>query len=376
MSEATSIRALIPLNIGGRHARMGFSYQDHIAVGFCIDFLRHPNLKEIWLETHEDILLFWEESESTVEFIQVKAINQTSRWSVSTICGNGVPSDSIVKKLLDQDRCSEHVRFRIVSSYDVNQELAVLKKRLNSIERNSESAKEQALCNQIKKKLGDITSPNGKTIDDWIAFCWWQKKSDNIDDLISSNKIELELVLSALGKPVLSDQRDEIYQKILRFCQEASTGDLNIQSDCYKITRRGFTDWIINVIDSLYVPSEGTEKLEQKLKKAKNVPVDYILNAKQLKWDYLQKRLTNDFIQPSELYSLTVVIHGELYKLKIALDNNEVDEAQFHKLCIDKLDEIREKEPFKSKNIPDYILSGYMYELTSKCIHRFRKVES
>jgi hypothetical protein len=162
---------------------------------------------------------------------------------------------------------------------------------------------------------------------------------------------------------------------MLKYCQDASTGDLNMKSDCYKISRDTFINWLTNTIDSLYTPSAGGKKLEEKLKKAKNVPADYILNAKQLKWDYLQKRLTNDFIQPSEMSVLESVIHGELFKMKLGLDNGEIDEEQFHKLCMDKLDSIKTSDAFKAKNIPDYILSGYMYELASKCIHRFRKVE-
>jgi len=368
---------LTPLDISGRHARKGFTYQDHVAVGLCITMLNSSTLKEIWLETHDDIMLFWEDKgQTTVEFVQVKAINQLSRWSVSSICGSGNMSDSIVKKLMDQDRCTEATLFRIVSSYDVNQELSVLKMAIKSTERNAAATKEVELSDEIKKKLGDLKSPNGKTIAEWVKLCWWDKKADNEQDLVSSNKIALEVALNSLGKPIFSDQRDEIYQKLLSFCQDASTGDLSLNSDCYKVTRQKLIDWLTNTIDILYTPTAGGKKLEEKLKKAKNVPDDYILNARQLKYDYLQRRLTNDFIQPSEMSDLESVIHGELFTMKLALDNGVLDEEQFHKLCMDKLDEIKKSDPFKSKNIPDYIFSGYMYDLASKCIHRFRKVEA
>lgn len=368
---------MVPLDVSGRHARKGFTYQDHIAVCLCIAMLNTSTLKEMWLETHDDILLYWEDNGViTVEFVQVKAVNHHSRWSVPSICGNGTISDSIVKKLMDQDRCSEAVLFRIVSSYDVNQELAVLKMAINSTERIAEADKEVNLSRGIKKKLGDYKSPNGKTIEEWVKLCWWEKKADNEQDLISSNKIALEAALNALGRPIYSDQRDEIYQKMLSYCQDASTGDLSMNSDCYKVTRQKLIDWLTTTIDALYTPSAGGKKLEEKLKRAKNVPEDYISNAKQLKYDYLQKRLTNDFIQPSEMSDLEKVIHGELFNMKLALDNDDLDEEQFHKLCMSKLDEIKKSDAFKNKNIPDYIFSGYMYDLASKCIHRFRKVEA
>lgn len=375
MTVANSIRNLIPLDISGRHARKGFNYQDHIAVGFCMCFMTNPDLKEIWLETHDDILLLWEiEGNSIVEFVQVKAIDLPSRWSVPAICGSGNSTDSIVKKLMDQDRCSEPVLFRIVSSYDVDTDVAVLKKGINSIERNAEVVKENELSAAIKKKLGDIKSPNGKNIHDWVQKCFWEKKADNIDDLISSNKIGLEKALEILGRPILSDQRDEIYQKMLSYCQSASSENMRSNPNCYKIKRQAYVDWLSTSIDSLYTPSAGLQKLEEKLQKAKNVPSDYILNAKQLKWDYTGIRLRNDFIQASEISSLETVIHGELYKLKIALDNGEEDEDHFHKVCTDKLDYLKDSTAFKNKNIPDCVLTGYMYDLTSKCLHRFRKV--
>lgn len=365
------------MDVSGRHARKGFIYQDHIAVGLCITMLNSLTLKEIWLETHDDIMLFWEDRGLiTVEFVQVKAINQLSRWSVPLICGSGNTSDSIVKKLMDQDRCAESVLFRIISSYDVNHELSVLKMAINSAERIAEASKEVYLSDEIQKKIGDLKSPNGKSIAEWVKLCWWEKKADNEKDLVSSNKIALETALNFLGKPIYSDQRDEIYQKMLSYCQDYSTGDLSMHSDCYKVTRRNLIDWLTNTIDALYTPTAGGKKLEEKLKKAKNVPEDYISNARQLKYDYLQKRLTNDFIQPSEMSDLEKLIHGELYKMKVALDNGDVDEEQFHKLCMDKLDQIKMSDAMKKKNIPDYIFSGYMYDLASKCIHRFRKVQA
>ncbi len=366
------------MDVSGRHARKGFSYQDHVAVGLCISMLTTPTLKEIWLETHDDILLFWEDKEViSVEFVQVKAVDQPSRWSVPSICGNGNTSDSIVKKLMDQDRCTEEVLFRIVSSYDVNQDLAVLKMAINSTERNAKANKEIQLSDAIKKKLGDYKSPNGKTISEWLKLCWWEKKADNPQDLVNSNKIALENVLISLGKPLFWDQRDEIYQKILKFCQDASTVDLSLKSDSYKIKRDEFSSWLSNAVVSLYTSSTtGAKKLEDKLGKAKNVPADYIPGAKQLRWNYLQKRLTNDFIQPSELSSLESVVLGELYKMKLSLDNDEIEEEQFHKLCMKKLDEIKDSPAFKHKNIPDYIFSGYMYKLTSDCLHRFTKIEA
>jgi hypothetical protein len=372
-----SIRELQPLDISGRHARKGFVYQDHVAVGFCIEFLTNPDLQEIWLESHDDIMLVKAHGESTfVEFVQVKAVDLPSRWSVPSICGNGNINDSIIKKLLDQDRCSEEVFFRIVSSFDVNDQISILKKNIGSFERNSEEEEEKLLAKLIIKKLGkEIKSPNGMTIDEFIKKCYWEKKADQINDLESSNKIELEKGLKDFGEPIWSDQRDEIYQKMLKLCQDASCDNINIFPDCYQIKRETFLYWLHETIKSLYTPSNNTQKLENKLRSAMNLPIDYVENAKQLRWHYTRKRLNNDFIAPTEITTMESIIHGELYTLKVALDNDEVSEENFHKICIDKLNDIKLRPIFRNKDIPDFLFQGYMYDLTSKCIHRFRKVE-
>ena len=50
-----SIRDLQPEEDGGRVARRGFGYQDHVAAGYCLDMLTDFSLLEIWCERHDDI---------------------------------------------------------------------------------------------------------------------------------------------------------------------------------------------------------------------------------------------------------------------------------------------------------------------------------
>jgi hypothetical protein len=74
MNLVKSIYELTPLDISGRHARNGFEYQDHVSATFCLEMMLHPELKEVWPETHDDITLFWRDSSDVrVEFVQVKA---------------------------------------------------------------------------------------------------------------------------------------------------------------------------------------------------------------------------------------------------------------------------------------------------------------
>lgn len=378
LNSLKSISELVPLNVSGRDARKGFDYQDHVAAGLTLCFINESNLEEIWLETHEDIQLLWQiDGNIKVEFIQVKALDKKSRWSVSAICGSGDPTKSIVKKMLDHDRCKEITSFRIISSYDVDDDLAILKKEINSIERKSDEGKEKILSAAIIKKLGDIVSERGTNVHEWVKNCLWEKQADKLQDLINSNEIALELALKKIGKSILPDQRSEIYQRILSHCKNASSGDLKMGGTSYKLIKESFLEWLSSTIEDLYTnsPSSGTEKLEQKLETAKGVRADYIPSAKLLKWDYLKYRLNNDFIKSTDISPLETVLHEALFDLKMKLDNEEIDEDDFHQRCLERLEEIRVSQ-FQGKNISPVIVKGYMYDLTSKCLHRFRRVLS
>ena len=71
-----SILDLEPLEQGGEVARRGLGFQDHVVAGLCIDALTDPSIKEIWCETHDDVMLLLEIRSGgvglRVEFIQVK----------------------------------------------------------------------------------------------------------------------------------------------------------------------------------------------------------------------------------------------------------------------------------------------------------------
>jgi hypothetical protein len=72
--QPASVYDLAPLEAGGSIARQGFAFQDHVAVGFCLDLLMNPSLLEVWCETQDDITLLWRSvTDVIVEFTQVKS---------------------------------------------------------------------------------------------------------------------------------------------------------------------------------------------------------------------------------------------------------------------------------------------------------------
>ena len=72
MTTSVSIHDAEPLEIGGVVARKGFTFQDHVAVGFLLDLLKYDDLREVWCESQDDVTLIWSGSVEYVEFVQVK----------------------------------------------------------------------------------------------------------------------------------------------------------------------------------------------------------------------------------------------------------------------------------------------------------------
>ncbi len=80
-----SIFDLEPLEQGGEVARRGLGFQDHVVAGLCIDALIDSPIKEIWCETHDDVMLLLEIHSGVglqVEFIQVKGSELEQLWSI------------------------------------------------------------------------------------------------------------------------------------------------------------------------------------------------------------------------------------------------------------------------------------------------------
>lgn len=80
-------RKIRPSDSGGSIARAGFAFQDHVAAGFCIEMLTREDLKEVWCETYDDIVLVWDKAgEELFEFVQVKAENHDQLWTTALLC--------------------------------------------------------------------------------------------------------------------------------------------------------------------------------------------------------------------------------------------------------------------------------------------------
>lgn len=355
-----SIYTLTPLESGGRAARSGFNYQDHIGVLYIIRALQNTSFSEIWFESEDDISIIWHNKvEMLVEFVQVKSNDLSSRWSVSKIV-----DEEILERSLQRGRCTESVRYRIVTSCDVDKELAILKFDIGSAERNPLLMSE--LVRKVQEKKQILPNPKGQDVGQWFEQCVWEKAPDSVKALESQNKIELEAYLqSERNKTLPSDCRDELYQKLLGLVYKAC-----LKGEKNKFTRLELDEWIDSALEKVFSPKAGSEKLVEKMESA-GLSDSVIESAKEMKWQYITETLNNEFISRSSINKFKERAQFILNKEKIRFDNGDLSMSpgKFHEHCLELVVALGEKF-----SIDPNLATGCMYEIANRCQLRFLKV--
>lgn len=372
-----SIYELSPLDISGRHARNGFEYQDHVGANFCLEMLIGDDLKEIWFETHDDITLIWKDKSGVrVEFVQVKAHNPASRWSVAniTLRDNGQGSSLLEKSLL-QHRCRENASFRVVTSYDIHGDLEILKHHLDSQTRINGSQEIDSLVQKIQGRFnGDvILSESGKDVKFWVDNCLWDKKPDSLSALENENRLLLEAVFKRKRKTALAEHRDELYKKLLGLVKDASSKDLLVNPGCYTLTCAKLHEWFDTNLSSLTTHSGSDNPLWDKMQDA-GLPNPILLTAEDLHWRYREARLDPDY------YGGTIAFRGledEIMSLipKLQLkqygQTSSFDPLVFHNFCIEEVYKVVERDRLQAFALPEHIAAGFFYQVTNRCLMRF-----
>src|SRR5688572_4542878 len=212
-----SIRDLAPLEKGGPVARRGFSFQDHVAVSFCLEMLATDDIVEIGCETEDDITVIRRVGDvETVEFIQVKKVDFDQLWTVAKLCEKEGKSKekqkrkSILEKSLEHDRCMEPCTFRVVTSRDAGDDLKILKLPLTAVKRKIDSKEMVDLIEAIEKRSDGATSDNHNGVKFWIERTVWDVRH-TIESEKNANLLKLEHILLKLGITLAIDQREELY---------------------------------------------------------------------------------------------------------------------------------------------------------------------
>ena len=376
-----SVHDLRPLENGGTIARIGFLYQDHIAVGFLLDMFYDESLVEVWCEADDDVTLLWERSnQQEVEFVQVKNVALNSFWSVAKLCkrektnenSEGLNS-SLIEKSFAHDRCREKCSFRIITSLPVSGPLNVLSLPISSPKRALDGDEISTLVSEIKEKVSDLRSPNNHDVTFWVANSTWQVQSE--DNARIKNKSKLMEIIMHKGIHLSGEIIEtRIYPQLLSKVQEAACTSWDVNNDAKKIKRKAFLDWLDTILQEAQYPlSSGSgEKLEFKMKKA-NIGNDYIITAKETRIQFRRERLNPKYLDLSDLDLIEGEVLSELNNLRLRLDLGELpDGIPFLKTCQDKLRDVQGQLNVKNKP-PLFYLDGCMYDITDRCAHRYHR---
>jgi hypothetical protein len=220
LGELPSIHDLPPLDQGGPVARAGFLYQDHVGARFCIEMLRNAKLAQVWCETLDDITLIWDDGgKQSVEFVQVKSNELAQMWSIALLCEDG--KASIVARSLAQHRCHEPCLFRIATRVGVNTELRVLLLARDHADRCIGHGPIRLLHKQVEGHLKEFQSVGGWSASAWVGHTLWDI-AESESAIEHSNLLELERWLEEIGEPLFSDERADLYARILTRVYKAS----------------------------------------------------------------------------------------------------------------------------------------------------------
>ena len=376
---ARSIYDLPPLSVGGMEARNGFAFQDHVAVGFCLEMLENSKLLEVWCESLDDITLIWEfPGDKCAEFIQVKGSEMNQLWSVAKLCERETKThssgQSIMEKSLAQDRCKEPCRFRIVTARPVMSEIEILTFPQTAPARINGKVEFDAIHKLMEPKVGSSRSLNGNDYKFWTERMFWDVRHTN-ESVHDANILKLSKFLSCTGIGLAPDQLEELYTKLLKKVWDASRIDPRVFPNQNRIKRIDFEPWIMRVAHDMGLPAAGAPgKLEEKMQRASLAP-DLISTAVEQIRYYRGEQLSPKYLDLDQQRFIQGEVSAILQSLKSRIDNGQLadDGGLFHGLCLEELEKLRNELPISPKP-PLAFLQGCMYNITGRCLHRFRRI--
>lgn len=364
-----SIFDVAPLEQGGPIARKGFLYQDHIAARFCIAMLEDQTLEEVWCEALDDITLIWRsKGKIAVEFVQVKAADISQMWSVAMICDGH--DKSLIGKSLAQHRCSEPCFFRIVTRIGLQSDLKILMRHRDAQERCIGHADTCSLHRKIGHELDGVHSSVGWSPSNWLEHTFWDV-AESEAAVEFHNLHQLDRWLEAEGETLFSDQREELYNRIVARVMKASALFKTHYAD-KKLKRAVFRAWVLAEVQRIkgHAPSKSGKNLLDKMTRAK-IPQGTIDNALMLRLAYRNRSLDPKYQQEESYKTAELELTAYLNHLVAELDTEIIQNSGpvFHMTCLGVVQKIQSKY----SDVELSFLQGSMYSMTDRCRHRFLK---
>jgi hypothetical protein len=377
-----SYRDIDPLEEGGRTARDGFDYQDHVAVNKCLDMLLGTGPLEVWCEAEDDIVLVWSaHGQEEFEFVQVKGFNIKQAWTIAKLCAresgkDGKKKHSIVEKSLAHDRGREACRFRVVTQWLPD---AVLNVLLLPVSARTDSTSVSALsdaASAIEGALGIIASPNGNGPSYWTAHTVWEHRATSLD-VRNENLVKLVRWLDLIGEFLAPDQCDELHTNLHRRVQDASLAHGVTEKEKKRLRRDDLKSWLLGRVRAIQHPthSGNTGPLQRKLIEA-GVDATTIDLARTLRQRYVSEARAPKYLTVEDRESFEDEVLATLHGLKSRLDAGDISEdgKQFLVHCQTDLKALR--TAMAGAKPSEAILFGYLYEVMNRCLHRLSRVST
>lgn len=380
-----SIRDLAPLERGGVLSRKGLGLQDHVAAGFCLDMLANVNLSEVWCENQDDITLLWQNNGCfSVEFVQVKSDELNQLWTVAEICkrektkenvdGRGT---SILERSLAYDRCIEPTSFRVVTARPVKNELEILTHPCGGDFRMGSQDGIQKLGGAIREKVGDFVSENGRDCEYWISKTLWDVRHDT-GGVRNQNLLDFQKLVEAKGEFLMTDQIEELYAKLVNVVSDAAVAEWKNDPNKKKITRSALNDWFDKALTAAIHPAiNGNGKtVARKLGEA-GIPSGDIESSMEMRRLYRLEVTRPKYLTLEKRKTIEAEVSARLHLLRADLDSGAIPDSGivFHARCLKMLDEIVSSQSINSRP-PSWFVPGFMYNITDRCVHRFRRASA
>lgn len=373
-----SIFNTVPNDFGGINARRGFAYQDEVAAYFYLEMLSNQSLIEVSCETYDDILLVWQEdNEKILEFVQVKADHIDQLWTIAKLCKREKTGDtgigsSILEKSFERDQYFEKSRFRLVTCRQIESNLKLFNYGLSHEYRSPTSPLFEKIKTDIERYFKGIISKKGNTLDFWLKNTQWDEIAENI--ITHRNEHTLAQVLYKNGMPCEPDTVHCIYNNLRALAKKtAEYGRDNW--DKKRVSRDHLLDNLREWLEP-YPEKSKTERLEKKLTDAGLDKICFEA-AKEHQRNYLKKRRTSGYFTTELAEEIELQVLEKLHSLRSSYDSGKitVNGVQFHDLCLNEIKEPKSSLGNSNNTLNSY-LYGCMYEITARCRHRFTRFQA
>lgn len=381
---APSIRELDPIESGGRAARTGFLFQDHVAARFLLEMTLSSGIEEVWCESLDDITLIrGEAGNESVEYVQVKAENLEQLWTIAMLVKRNRTSSntsgigsSVLERSLAYDRSGEPSRFRLVLRRPAAADLRILIPELGATEHRPDPEEYQKHKTNVLDKIPFALSPLGH------CACWWLQRASyeivhSAKSLEQENLHLISKIVEKMDATLYADQRESLYELLLTRIQRASTHSSPRQRQEGRILRESQISWMEDAVRKMESrgSSANGKRLEKKMSAA-NLPSETIQSAQELRRSYRTQTLRPRYLELNKARAWEDRVRARLNRLRASLDSGEISDSglEFHQRCLVELDAIESRSESEPRP-EDFFLQGCMYYITDLCQHRFQRAD-